>query len=580
MKIRNIFCTPDQQLIDIYRIFDSAVQFGLPSGIALVVNGNGELKGTVTEGDIRRGIIRNNDIGLCVKDVMQENPICFSHELSITEILERIPGELAKRNRRSRKFLSKIVLVDENKRPIRVLDYHQLWEQRVASHRHLVVIGLGYVGLTMAVVMADAGFLVTGVEVDENRLAQLRKGNSYVHEVGLEELLKEQISKNLRVSNCIPDDGDVFIISVGTPVSKDAEGTGRPNMAFLEEACNNIGTKLKHGNLVVLRSTVPVGTCRNYVMARLEQISGLVCGIDFHLSFAPERTAEGKALKELRSLPQIIGGYNKDSLEATSAVFRDLTPTIIKVESLEAAEMSKLVNNSFRDYVFAYANQIARIACEFNINVVDVIKAANEGYPRDPVPLPSPGVGGPCLTKDPYIFASVADQIGGGQDIFIKGRLINESMHEFVYTRTIEQIKYAGKKLPDCKVLICGLAFKGQPETGDIRNSSSIEIANLFRGNVKELYGYDAIAMDDEIRTYGLIPVEIPEAFSGMDAVLFLNNHKSFDKVNLFEMVRAMNDNPIIFDGWNIFRYEDIISTRPCTYLGLSFIKTSIQRSR
>jgi nucleotide sugar dehydrogenase len=320
---------------------------------------------------------------------------------------------------------------------------------------------------------------------------------------------------------------------------------------------------------------VPIGTCRNYVKSRLEETSGLVCGIDFHLSFAPERTAEGKALRELRTLPQIIGGYNRDSLEATAAIFRDLTPVIVKVESLEAAEMAKLINNSFRDYVFAYANQMARIAGNFNINVVDVIKAANEGYPRDPVPLPSPGVGGPCLTKDPYIFASVAGNSDFDNDIFIRGREINEGMHQYVFDNVMQQLEGSGKTPSECRILICGLAFKGNPETGDIRNSSALEVAALFRGKVAEVLGHDPVALSAEIEEYHIKPVSIPEGFANIDAVLFLNNHKSFEKLNVFEMVRSMNGNPVIFDGWNLFRHEEIIAAKPCTYMGLSYTRSS-----
>ncbi|HYG16772.1 MAG TPA: nucleotide sugar dehydrogenase [Bacteroidia bacterium] len=573
--VSSICCSPQTSLFDIYRLFDNAAKNNVPSGIALVTDENGKLLGTVTEGDIRRALLKHSTLDLKAGNIMQQNPITFSEGLSIQQILEKLPEELKARNRKSSKYLSKIIFVNNAGQPARVLDYHQLWEQKVASHRHLVVVGLGYVGLTMAVVMADAGFLVTGVEVDDTRYSMLQRGESYIHEVGLPELLKEQIGRNFSVSKELPDDGDVFIISVGTPVVKMPDGKKRPIMDYLDDACEKIAGKLKRGHLVILRSTVPIGTCRRHVKAKLEEKSGLVCGVDFHLSFAPERTAEGKALKELRSLPQIIGGYNNDSLEATAAVFRDITPTIVKVESLESAEMAKLINNSFRDYVFAYSNQMARIASKFNINIAAVIKAANDGYPRDPVPLPSPGVGGPCLTKDPHIFASVAEQFDFDGDIFIKGRTINESMHEHAFEAVMQQLEATGKNPADCNILVCGLAFKGNPETGDIRNSSAVEIALLFKGKVKEVYGYDAVVVKEEIEEYGIKAVNMPAAFKDMDVVMFLNNHKSFEKINVFEMVRTMNENPIVYDGWNLFRDEDILSARPCTYMGLSYVKST-----
>ncbi len=576
-NIKSLICPIDANLMDIYTLFDLAGKKGLPVGIALVTDGNGKLIGTVTEGDIRRGIIKHQTMMLKVSDVMQADPISFGERISIVEILDKLPYELAKRNRKSKKFLGKIVLVDKDGKPSRVLEYHQLWEQRVANHRHLVVIGLGYVGLTMALVMADAGFMVTGVEMDRQKVKILNKGISYIHEVGLQDLLKEQIGGNFKPVTEIPDSGDVFIISVGTPVMPNGKGEKKPVMDFLDDACKKIGEKLRNGNLVVLRSTVPIGTCRNFVMKRLEQISGLRCGLDFHLAFAPERTAEGKALKELRSLPQIIGGFNSDSLEATAAIFRDLTPTIIRVDSLEVAEMAKLINNSFRDYIFAYANQMAKIASKFNINVVDVIKAANEGYTRDPVPLPSPGVGGPCLTKDPYIFASVAKEFDFDERLFSNGRAINESMHEHVVQQVLSELKRIGKKPNESSVLICGLAFKGNPETGDIRNSSAIEILDLFKNKVKAIFGYDAVALKEEISAYGIKSVKIPEGFENIDVVLFLNNHKSFEKINVYEMTRKLNNNPIIYDGWNLFRKAEVLSARPASYIGLSFIESTVK---
>ncbi|MEQ6123451.1 nucleotide sugar dehydrogenase [Pseudotenacibaculum sp. MALMAid0570] len=575
--VNKLFCKRDTKLIDILSIFEKAYSNQLPSNLALVVDEDSKLIGSITEGDIRRSLLKNNELSTPAERIMEENPIVFNERMTTEEVLESLPEELSKRNRRSRKYLSKIIFVDDNNVPTKVIAYHQLWELKVASHRHIVVIGLGYVGLTMAVVMADSGFLVTGVEIDSTKIEMLNRGESYVQEVGINDLIKKQIGKNFRVSESIPEDGDVFIISVGTPIKVSDSGSKLPIMEYLEDTCNKVGRKLKRGNLVVLRSTVPIGTSRNFVKSKLEEISGLKCGIDFQLSFAPERTAEGKALKELCSLPQIIGGFDKDSVNATAAIFRDITPVIVKVDTLEAAEMIKLINNSFRDYVFAYANQMAIIASEFNINVVDVINAANKDYPRDPVPLPSPGVGGPCLTKDPHIFASVTDMFDIDGQIFKHSREINESMHDLVAKNVIDQLKKLGKNPKESKILICGLAFKGNPETGDIRNSSSIEIAELMKGSVDSVYGYDAVALKEEVEEYGVVFLELEKAFKGKDAVLFLNNHRSFETMNIYKYIHQMNEKPIIYDGWNLFREKDILSIRECTYMGLSFVKNSIR---
>lgn len=574
--VTDLYCKQDQMLSVVFEIFEKASMKDLPVGIALVVNENNQLIGTVTDGDIRRCIGRNGTHKIKIRDCMQNDPIYFNDGISLSEIINSIPAALSQRKRKSQQFLNKIVLVDKNRVPTRVLEYHQLWEQKFANHRHLVVVGLGYVGLTMALVMADAGYRVTGVEQDISKVQLLLEEKSYIHELGLESLLRTQLLKRFFPVTQMPDDGDVFIISVGTPVIEASNGRKLPTLEFLEDACKKIGTKLKTGNLIVLRSTVPIGTCRNFVSKKLEEASGLTCGIDFHLAFAPERTAEGKALKELRSLPQIIGGYNTDSLEATVAIFKEVTPTIVRVESMEAAEMAKLMNNTYRDYIFAYANNMARIASDFNINIHEVISAANRGYPRDPIPLPSPGVGGPCLTKDAHIFASNTDAASLDPAFIIQSRKANELMHSHVAVRVIEALKNAGKNISECRVLLCGIAFKGNPETGDIRNSSALEIYNILKNTNCQIFGFDPVASYSDIEKEGIIPLNFETAFINADAVLFLNNHKHFEKLDLTQLVGQMAEKPVIFDGWNLFRKDEILAIRPCAYVGLSYMEHSL----
>jgi UDP-N-acetyl-D-mannosaminuronic acid dehydrogenase len=574
-SVDRLILSPEAPLRQVLERFDAAAECGLPAGIVLVVDERRRLVGTVTEGDVRRALLGGAEMTRTAAELMQPDPIAFPDDISIVEILNLLPEELALRGRRSKKFLGKIILVDELRRPTRVLDYHQLWEQRVATHRHVVVVGLGYVGLTLGLVLADQGFLVTGIDVDGGRVAMLNAGRSYVHEAGLQELLERHHGRNFRASIGMPDDGDVYVIAVGTPVEASG-GHRQVAMEYLHTALDWVAARLRPGNLVVLRSTVPVGTCRSVVIPRLEQRTGLRCGIDFHLSFAPERTAEGRALQELRELPQIIGGYNADSVEATAALFRELATTIVRVDSLEAAEMAKLINNSFRDLVFAFSNQATQLASRFDIDIVEVIKAANQGYPRDPVPLPSPGVGGPCLTKDPYIMA--AAQAGGLEErsLFEQGRAVNDSMCDFAIERVLEQLVRVGKEPSRCRVLACGLAFKGHPETGDLRDSTGVAIALGLGQRVAEVWGYDPVVPGRSIEVTGLRAADLPGGFDGMDAVLFLNNHRSFEKFDLAAIKAAMAPRPIIFDGWHQFRSEDVLAGSEAVYLGLSFVRSSV----
>ena len=564
-------------LMEVLHQSDQAVKEGHPAGITLVVDEQGRLTGTITDGDIRRASLKYQSFEAKASDMMNPDPIYFPDHFSFREILEDLPHALRQKGRQSDGFLSKVILVDKDRRPTRIIEYHQLWEQRVASHRHVVVLGLGYVGFTLALVMADRGFQTTGFDIDQSRIDALNKGNSYIHERGLDDLFKRQLHKNFHPSTEFPEDGDVFIISVGTPVQpQNGETIPTPNLNALRSAANAVGKKLKRGNLVVLRSTVPVGTTREIVLPILEEASGLKGGLDFHLSFAPERTAEGKAIKELRELPQIIGGLNEESVEATAALFRELTPAIVRVKSLEQAEIAKLLNNCFRDLIFSFANQVTQLANHYNVDIVETIKAANQGYPRDPIPLPSPGVGGACLTKDPYIFSSVARKLGYDTTLFDHGRKINEDMVEYVVDQVIEQLKAVGKNPQTSNILVCGLAFKGEPETGDIRNSTSIEIALSLKEKVEKVYGHDPIADMNEVLETGITPAELPEGYSKADAVLFLNNHRFYEKLDLVEMISEVKSPAIIYDGWKLFNTDDVLNSGPCIYMGLSFKATSL----
>ena len=568
--------SPDDTLPTVIACQAGDPQHGVPAGIALVVDGAGSLIGTVTDGDVRRALLRTGDLRTPASELMNANPIAFPEGLSFREILERLPGELERRGRRDRRFLGKIVTVDERGRPVRVVDYHKLWEQRVAVHRHVVVLGMGYVGLTLALELAREGFRVTGVDLDESKVTGLAGGRSHVHEIGLPELLRQQIANGrFTVSREVPGEGEVYVVAVGTPVHRTAEGNHKADLSFLRAAAESVGRALDLGDLVVLRSTVPVGTTREEVLPLLERASGLRGGADFHLAFAPERTVEGQALQELRSLPQIIGGLNPDSVEATAALFRDLAPNTVRVESLEAAEFVKLINNGFRDLAFAFANEIARMASAFNIDAIEIIRAANQGYPRNPVPMPSPGVGGPCLTKDPYILASLGERIGRSRTLSAAGREVNESMYPFLADTVLRQLIAVGKRPEDSVVLLCGLAFKGRPETSDLRASAGLEIGALLQGRVARLLGHDPVARPEEYSLLGLEPVDLSAGFAAADAVLFLTNHELYARLDAFEMTRSLRSPAIVVDPWKLFPSATIIAAGRAVYVGLGSVLTS-----
>jgi nucleotide sugar dehydrogenase len=548
----------------------------IPAGIAIVIDNKQRVIGTITDGDLRRALLTNENFDFSAKDIMAKDPILFPKEYSYQQILEAIPSELEKRDRKSRGFLGKIIKIDYDGRPTGIFNYHHLWEQRVAVHRNVAIIGMGYVGLTLALGLSEEGFHVTGVDVNQDLIRNLSDGKSHIHETGIEEILNRQLAKNLKMSTEIPDVGDIYIMCVGTPLNPIQNDKKSPDLSRLLMAAESIGGCLKNGDLVVLRSTVPPGTTREKILPVLESTSGLLGATDFHLSFAPERTIEGGALEELRSLPQIIGGLNRDSVEATVAIFRELTSNIIRVESIEAAEFIKLINNCYRDLSFAFSNQVAQIAQSFDINIVECIQAANSGYPRDQVPFPSPGVGGPCLTKDPYFLAFDFKSKSGSKTLSEYGRSINEGMIQYVVDSVLEQFEKTGKNPLDSQVLVCGLAFKGDPETTDLRGSSALEIANELKSKVNKVLVHDPVISCEELESLGFDFAELPTGFKGKDAVLFLNNHSYYKNINVFNMAKDLRFPGIIYDGWHLFRHSEILDSHPCVYVGLSFVRSSV----
>ena len=318
-----------------------------------------------------------------------------------------------------------------------------------------------------------------------------------------------------------------------------------------------------------MRSTIPVGTTKNLVVRELEKISGLKCGKDFFVSFAPERTAEGKALEELKTNPQIIGAYDQKSLELSTAFFNTFIKTIIQVESLEAAELCKLIDNTYRDHKFSYVNQLIPFTEKIGVDLVELIRAVNVGYPRNNIPVPSPGVGGPCLSKDPYIL------INDFKKYKIKNTLIKEVRNtntfpiNYLQKKIISILKKINKKKWNkLKVFVLGIAFKGDPETSDMRDSTSMLLIKKL-SQLKNIFVYDSVIKNNELKKEGLKPVTIKKGFENADLVIFLNNHKSFKNLNITSLSKKMNKPGAIMDTWHIFDPIEIKQLKNIYFSGL-----------
>lgn len=417
------------------------------------------------------------------------------------------------------------------------------------KNKNVCIIGMGYVGLTLALVSAKRGFNVCGIEREPKILESLGNGKPHFYEKGLASLLAEVRGGRIYFSSSIPADTqfDIFIIAVGTPLDRERQ---KPVLDFLRAAVKDIAAHMREDALVILRSTVPVGTTRNMASTLLT----LKGPGRFFLAYCPERTVEGKALEELTYLPQVIGGIDEESVSRATDFFREITDTVVPLSSLEAAEAAKLLDNSYRDLRFAFANEIALFAKSMGLNAAEVIRAVNFKYPRNDIP--SPGfAGGPCLEKDPYILLDSVKAVSGYAPELIRvARQVNEKLPGEAARRVKAYLADASKDIAVAKIFICGFAFKGRPETDDIRGSPAAELVRILKENgANNVYGHDFVVSPEAIGRLGVKPCDLEDGFRSADCLVLMNNHKGYETLKFDSCFKLMNNSAFVFDGWHLF---------------------------
>lgn len=412
------------------------------------------------------------------------------------------------------------------------------------------MIGLGYVGLTLATALADVGLKVLGIEKRADVARLIRSGTAHFQEKGLNEILSTVTSAGkleVREEFAADDCCDIYVITVGTPIGDD----GNARLDMIENASRQVAASMPEGALVALRSTVKVGTCRNVVAPILAE-----SGKAFMIAMCPERTIEGNAMTELRRLPQIIGADTADARTRAGALFSRLTSTILPVSSLETAEIMKLADNTYRDLQFAFANEIARLCDAAGVSSHEVISTGKLGYPRTNIARPGL-VGGPCLEKDPHILRQSAQAVGIDMEITAAARLVNERQPrecaEFIAGEMARR-----KAPPDAAISILGLAFKGIPETDDLRGSMSLRvIAEMKRLRPQaRLRAFDPVvkAADLERLDLGLeVAANLADAVSGAFTAIITNNHPIFETLGFSGITRGLAAGGFVYDFWSHF---------------------------
>lgn len=376
--------------------------------------------------------------------------------------------------------------------------------------KKICVLGLGYMGLPTASLLATHGHTVVGVDINQRKIEAIKNRELPFDEPGLQELVFEALdSDNLTVQTDLIK-ADVFLIAVPTPVNDDKTA----NVDYVISAAEMIAPFLQKNNLVILESTVPASTAERVLQPILES-TGLKAGKDFYLSHCPERAIPGNTLYELINNDRIIGGIDQKSAELTQQIYQSFVKGNIYLTSITTAEMVKLMENTTRDINIALANEFAKIAENIGVNIWEAIELANH-HPRINVLQPGPGVGGHCIAVDPWFLTQHYDK-----GLIIKtARTINDGMGEHV----IGMVKKAVDGIQKPAVSVLGVAYKANVD--DARETPAEKIIHLGR----EL-GWNVRAHDHLVQAKGIDfteLLELEEALAGSDCIILVTNHKEY----------------------------------------------------
>ena len=393
------------------------------------------------------------------------------------------------------------------------------------NFKKICVMGLGYIGLPTASTFATHGIQVIGVDINQRVLKTLNNGGIHIHEPGLRTIVEAAIKSGKLTVSSQPEEADAFLIAVPTPFYEDKIGEHNDesyklaDMRAVTSAAEAIVPFLRTGNLVVLESTSPPRTTVDLVQPILER-SGLKAGSDFHLAYSPERVLPGQILRELIENARVIGGVTPES----ARVGAELYATFVKGEIIQTdattAEMVKIMENTTRDVNIAIANEFSRLADRFGVDVWEAIALANL-HPRINILSPGPGVGGHCISVDPWFFVEKAPDI---TPLIYTARKVNDEQPHFV----LSLVQKALGSLKGKKIAVLGLAYK--PDVDDLRESPAAEVAYLL------IDAGAAVRAFEPFKTDGLpgIPMvaSFEEAVLNADAILLLVRHTQFREID------------------------------------------------
>ncbi|MDY0236060.1 MAG: nucleotide sugar dehydrogenase [Gudongella sp.] len=409
-------------------------------------------------------------------------------------------------------------------------------------NKKITVVGLGYIGLPTAAVMAKKGLNVLGYDINKRVVESLNKGKIIIEEPGLDELVKEVVeSGKLRGINNF-EKSDVFIISVPTPIKADKTA----DISYVEMAVEAIVPFLEKGNIVVLESTSPPGTTEDVVVSILEK-SGLIVGEELFVAHSPERVLPGKIIQELVENDRIIGGINEKSTQLVKEIYEVFVEGEIFTTDSKTAEMTKLMENTFRDVNIALANELAILSENMGINAWEVIKFANK-HPRVNLHQPGPGVGGHCIAVDPWFVIEGQPEA----KLIRQAREINDNTPNRVMKK-IESLMDSTQG----KITILGVTYK--PNVDDTRESPIIKLIDKLREDTKfELAVHDPHAKRDIFKYKDILVDDLEEAVKNSELIVLGVNHLEYKDLD-FESLGRLMKNRVVYDTRNFLNEKELI---------------------
>lgn len=430
-------------------------------------------------------------------------------------------------------------------------EHGELVKKIIGKEAKILILGLGQVGLPTAMAFLERGYAAIGFDINEQLVHKINSGISPLPEKNFSEILSKHLISKKFTATCNPDSilsADVIIVCVPTPLNNSRTNA---DLTVLQEAIQIIGKKINRMKLIIIESTIPPGTMKKYVIPKMESITGKKAGEGFLVSFCPERISPGNALKEFLSNNRLIGAEDAKSLSSTFNLLSHVTDGKIFQTDTSTAELSKLAENAFRDVNIAFANELALICESYGVDSSEVIRLANS-HPRVNIHSPGPGVGGPCLPKDPYLL--VAD-LKAKNSLVRTARMINDKMPQHVVDLILNTAIASDDQIGKMTVLILGSSYK--PNVNDTRNSpTELIVQRLREVGITDITIHDPFTSD----TFGAKSThDLSESLSTAKCVILATAHSTY--LNL--KPEMFHRDAIVLDTVRLLKRKEFSATGP-----------------